>query len=959
MTDSDPTLTEEQRRIVEFGDGPLLVVAGPGSGKTRVLAERFVRLVRDERAKPGQILVLAYNAEAAAEMARRVASRVGPGDYPIWTFHAFARRTIAELGWLANLPTSFRLISHRVEQWLRIKTAVDDLKPKHFYPAQPRRDLRMLQGFISRAKQEAVPPERILDWAAGQRTGRADEADQLAEIYMEAGAVYRRLNELYHKELCFDFDDLILKLAQALDASAALKGALVARYRYLMVDEFQDTNYTQSLLLERLVSYPHNLVVVADDDQSIYKFRGASLANIRRFKRVVPGVTELFLGRNHRSTPEIVGASSTLIDLYSPREAKQLRSETASGERVTIAEAPDGISEAAWVAERCEQLIRDQSVRADEVAVLARTNAQLQAFAAAFAERELPHELSGGGDLFYRPEIKDLMALVRAAVSPADDLALIRLLRLPRYAVSTLGRIAVTEWLRSSGQSLFHTFEQVSGLSDPERDRLRQLSQDITELADLALRGMAREVVFRAMELSQHVGVMEREDGFERYTGAANVRRFAELVELFDADHPGAQVGQLLDFLELAMEADTEQAYMQRDLLEPAIKLYTAHSSKGLEFDHVFVVNASEGRFPIRAQDRFLEIPAELVEEELNASLPIDEERRLFYVAMTRARKTLVCTYARKYNQWARTPSEPSQFLVEMRGRVPELLAETKAPQVPLPPVRTVRPRLTQSPPAHPFSLSQLLTFSDCPRQFAYAHEFHLPQRETRELVLGNLTHKVLEEASHRRMAGEELGREKFLDLLEVAWSAATFNKLAWADLKNDAKQILAGYTESKGWLEANLSAVETDFDLELDGFRFRGRIDRIDFRSGRHKLVDYKSGRARTPEEAQKDRRLGRQFGIYKLAATQILGTAQIDLEAHYISGPTVVEVDKDDDQLDRDRRWAWAVAKSINEAREARSFPVQPGDFTCPYCPFQVVCDQGQSFLRARLDKGERVNR
>ncbi|MDQ6878591.1 MAG: UvrD-helicase domain-containing protein, partial [Candidatus Dormibacteraeota bacterium] len=241
MTDNDPTLIEEQRRIVEFGDGPLLVVAGPGSGKTRVLAERFVRLVRDGRAKPGQILVLAYNAEAASEMARRVASRLGPGDYPIWTFHAFARRTIAELGWLANLPTSFRLISHRAEQWLRIRSAVDELKPKHFYPAVPRRDLRMLQGFISRAKQEAVPPDRILDWAAGQRTGRDDEAGQLAEIYIQAGAVYRRLNELYHQELCFDFDDLILKLAQALDESSALKGALVARYRYFMVDEYQDT----------------------------------------------------------------------------------------------------------------------------------------------------------------------------------------------------------------------------------------------------------------------------------------------------------------------------------------------------------------------------------------------------------------------------------------------------------------------------------------------------------------------------------------------------------------------------------------------------------------------------------------------------------------------------------------------------------------------------------------------
>jgi ATP-dependent exoDNAse (exonuclease V) beta subunit len=667
----------------------------------------------------------------------------------------------------------------------------------------------------------------------------------------------------------------------------------------------------------------------------------------------VPDAAELHLGFNHRSTPEIVGASSTLIDLYSPREPKQLRSQKTDGDKVTIVEAPDGASEAAWVAERCERLIRDQRVRADEVAVLARTNAQLQPFAAALADRNLPHELSGGGDLFFRPEIKDLIALVRAAVSPRDDLALIRLLRLPRYAVSNAGRLAIIDWLRSSAQPLFRTFNQVSALTEPERERLGGLAHDISELADLALRDTARDVVLRAMELSHHVGVMEREDAFERYQGAANVRRFTELVELFDTDHPGAELGQFLDFLELAMEADTEQAYVHRDLSEPAIKLYTAHSSKGLEFDYVFVVNATDGRFPIRGQERFLEVPADLVEEELSPTSPIDEERRLFYVAMTRARKALFCSYARKYNQWARTASEPSQFLVELRGRVPDLLVEERTPQVGLPAVRTFRPRLAQSPPNHPFSISQLLTFSDCPRQFAYAHEFRLPQRESRELVLGNLTHRVLEDASHRRMAGVEVGKQDFFALLEAAWSAASFDRLAWADLKDDAKQILGGYAESSGWLGANLNAVETEFDLDLDGFRFRGRIDRIDFRRGRYRLVDYKSGRARTSDEVQNDRRLGRQFGIYKLAAMQLLNTREIDLEAHFISGPSIIDVDRDEGQLARDRRWAWAVAKNISDARVQRDFPVQPGDFTCPYCPFQVVCDQGQSFLRTTRAK------
>jgi DNA helicase-2/ATP-dependent DNA helicase PcrA len=942
----DDMLNEEQRLVVEHNEGPLLVLAGPGSGKTRVLVERFVRLVREGRAKPAEILVLAYNNDAAGEMNRRVAVSLGIGVYAIATFHAFAKRALEELGWMIGLPTSLRLLAGDVERWQRMEQVLKEQRPSFFYsPTRPRREIKNLLEFIGRAKQEAVPASRISEWAKRPRTGQGGAEDEEAELYAQAASVYAALDTRYAEEAVLDYEDLILKLAQGLRESAGLRNSLSSRYRYVMVDEFQDTDHVQSLVLERLVTAPYNLVVVADDDQSIYRFRGASLANIVRFQRVFPDASLSHLGRNYRCTPQVVDASAKFIAICAPRRAKELRSAKPDGPKIRIAKAPDLLSEAAWIAADCRRLVFDEGVLPVDIAILARSKYQLEPIAHALSNVGLPYDLRGGGDFFGREEVKDLLALVRAAVDPTDDLALIRLWRLPKYAISPISRARLWAALRHAGRHVIDASDDdVSLLAVDERDRfVSSFTVDVLEFAASAHAADPQALVAAMLERTEHVGVLARSSPLERFQAAANLRQFMELVTAFVGGQSGASLQELLGYLELAADAGVGEAEASVD--PQGIRLSSAHSAKGLQFRHVFIASAADRRFPLPPRARPLDVPAELVEEELGASNPDDEERRLFYVAMTRAADSLAISYAETYYEGARTPNQPSRFIDELRRDAPDLLEEVTADQVVLPPVR---PRvLSRSRPnEQPLTISQLLSFSDCPRQFQYGYEVVLPRLPGRAPMLGILIHKALEQASNRRMQGREVSLAELHEMLAEAWDGERFDKLAWSDLRDAAAQMLDAYAAGDAWRSAEIVAAEQDFAVDLMGHGFRGRFDRIERRGSHLVVIDYKTGHTQTAEDLRTDR----QFGFYRLAAERVYETTDIQLEAHYLASGEVVRVEKTAEQLERDGKWVYAVAKGIAEARARNQFAARPSDHKCPACPFRIVCDEGRAFLRTQ---------
>jgi ATP-dependent exoDNAse (exonuclease V) beta subunit len=485
-------------------------------------------------------------------------------------------------------------------------------------------------------------------------------------------------------------------------------------------------------------------------------------------------------------------------------------------------------------------------------------------------------------------------------------------------------------------------------LSGTDLGHLARLKTDVAHLAELAQSADPRTVVFAALERSHYVGVIDCENPDDIPRAAANVRRLVDMVTAYQLDNAKTDLHSLLDYLRLAAEAETDEGESPREIGLPAVRLSTAHSAKGLEFDHVLVVNLSEEMFPMRGTERRLDVPAELVEAGEEGADPMDEERRLFYVAMTRARETLTLCHADRYREWEKAERPPSRFLQELRDNVPQLLADSRAHQVALPPVRAVTRSASAADPGLFHTVSELLNFSDCPLRYAYQNEYQLPQRPTRELVLGSLIHAALEQAAIRRVGGAEVSEADLLKYLDRAWDHTSFDKVAWADLKPEATKSLKRYVTSHHWSDAEIVEVERQFEVEVDGVRFRGRIDRIDKVADRFRLVDYKSGRAKTETEVKDDRRLRRQFGLYRAAAGVLLETDRIDMEAHFVSAGAIAPI-----KQSQDLKWAYAVSKEIGESRTARSFPAKPSDFNCPSCPFRLVCDEGHEYLRRRADK------
>jgi len=292
----------------------------------------------------------------------------------------------------------------------------------------------------------------------------------------------------------------------------------------------------------------------------------------------------------------------------------------------------------------------------------------------------------------------------------------------------------------------------------------------------------------------------------------------------------------------------------------------------------------------------------------------------------------------------------PSRFVEELRSTVPQLLEELHIPQVKLPPVRAAVAQSALEADQLVPSLSELLTMSDCPRRWANEYEYGLPKRSTKELVLGSLIHAALEQGAHRRMNGVSVTTPDMLNLLKSAWDRALFDKRAWADLYGPASASLEACAESDAWMNAEIIESEVTFEADLDAARFRGRIDRIDRLGDQFRLVDYKSGRARSSGEVAKDRRISRQFGLYRLGAQQTLGNAPVRLEAHFVTAGEVVAIEKTEAQLTKDRSWAWAVGRELEQRRASGDFTAKPNDFNCPFCPYRLVCDQGQAYLTRR---------
>ncbi|MEY2475422.1 MAG: ATP-dependent helicase UvrD/PcrA [Actinomycetota bacterium] len=620
-------LNPVQREAVTHTEGPLLILAGAGSGKTRVLTHRIAWLIRDRGVSPFQILAITFTNKAADEMKHRVAGLVGPVAQKMWvsTFHSacvrILRRDASRLGYRSSFTIYDQADSTRLIGYILRDLNID---AKKFPP-------RTVGGVISAAKNELVDFETYHDRA------RSVYERRIAEVYRE---YQRRL----HAASAMDFDDLLMVTVNLLQSQPEVLDHYRNRFLHVLVDEYQDTNKAQNELVKLLASGHRNVSVVGDSDQSVYRFRGADITNILEFEDAFPDATVIVLEQNYRSTQTILDAANAVIANNAMRKPKALWTEQVGGELITRYHAEDEHDEASWVVSEMSRLHTYEHLTWGEMAIFYRTNAQSRVFEEHLVKQGVPYKVVGGTKFYDRREVKDVLAYLRAVVNPSDEVSIKRIVNVPKRGVGDTSVGKLDAWARSHGRPFADALAEaeVAGVGGKALGGLRALNELLAEaraaVADGAGPARLLELI---LDKTGYVAELEAERSIE---AAGRLENVAELVGV------ATDYDSLDEFLEaVSLVSDSDEL----DGDESKAVLMTLHTAKGLEFPAVFVVGLEDGVFP---HLRSIGEPDEL-----------EEERRLCYVGITRARQRLYLTHAWCRTLWGSTQyNPPSRFLKEI-----------------------------------------------------------------------------------------------------------------------------------------------------------------------------------------------------------------------------------------------------------------------------------------------------
>lgn len=622
-------LNAPQREAVLTSDGPVLMLAGAGTGKTAALTARLAHLIATRRAWPSEILAVTFTNKAAREMKERVGRIIGDaveGMPWLGTFHSICAKMLRRHAELVRLQSNFTILD--TDDQLRLLKQIlvaADLDEKR-WPA------RQLAGLIDQWKNKGLTPADI---DAGESARFADgQGAKLYTIYQE------RLKAL---NAC-DFGDLLLHMLTILKTHRDVLESYQERFKYILVDEYQDTNASQYLWLRLLAQSRKNICVVGDDDQSIYSWRGAEVANILRFEKDFPGATVIRLEQNYRSTPHILGAASGLIAKNGGRLGKTLWTEVDAGDKVEIIGVWDGPEEARRVGELAEDYQRAGG-SLDDMAILVRAQFQTREFEDRFISIGLPYRIVGGFRFYERAEIRDALAYLRLVNQPADDLAFERIVNQPKRGLGDKALAKVQTFARGMGQPLFHAAAAIldsDELTPQARRALGSFIGDIARWRDLASSVPHYELARQIMDESGYTAMLQADKSAESAGRLENLNELVRAMEEYET------LGAFLEHVSLVMDNEA-QADGEK------ITMMTIHAAKGLEFEQTFLAGWEEGVFPSQRS----------LDEGGLASL--EEERRLAYVAITRARRKCTILHAanrRIYGQW--TSSIPSRFIAEL-----------------------------------------------------------------------------------------------------------------------------------------------------------------------------------------------------------------------------------------------------------------------------------------------------
>jgi DNA helicase-2/ATP-dependent DNA helicase PcrA len=972
-TDLLQGLTDEQKEAVTHKRGPVLVVAGAGTGKTRVITRRIAWLIDEKLAQPNEILALTFTEKAALEMEERVDELVPYGFVDTWisTFHAFGDRILRDHAIELDLPVDYRVLSDS-EQLVFFKENIFDFNLNHLRPGNsPYRYAKDLLRFFSKIKDEDISGEEYLKYAEEQlealrqAQGKSDLKSDLeeAERQIEIAKCFRQYNDLLHQSGYIDFGDQIALTVRLFKENPRILKKYRDQFKFILVDEFQDTNYIQNELLKLLAPKEANLMVVGDDDQSIYRFRGAALSNILDFIKNWPKAKQIILHQNYRSAGIILDKSYELISQNNPN-----RLEVTNGINKKLAAAGENKKEEGFVSFNLSQTLSAETDRVagkikeelkagtphHEIAVLVRRNSDIEVFEKALAAKGIPSKVASSSGLYTRPEILTIISFVKVITNPLDNLAHFHLITGDIYNLPINDAVYLNGLARRHPGSLEDIYREAVeagvkvGVSGDSLAILEVYLDDLANYREKSKELTAGQLVYQFLTETGYLKNLMRgaNKEAEDEVRIQNISEFFERIKGFDLVSTDKSIHNFAMNLEQLLEAGENPATSEIDPDLAAVNIITVHKAKGLEFEVVFLVNLVNECFPIRKQHVEFEIPLALSHGEVSENTHLEEERRLFYVAITRAKKKLYLSASEDHG--GKKKYKVSQFVTETMGqgyevsekhklsaleKIESFTAETKLEKM-LKGFYVDGKTLVLTP-------HQIDDYISCPLKFKYVHVFKIPLMKNHAIIYGSAIHAAAQYYFETKKRNKVVTAEDLIKVFENSWS-----KEGFYTRKHEEERFAEGRTAlKKFYAEAEKEGVvpekvEEAFSFILGGgekrTKINGRYDAVYEVGETVEIRDFKTANVKSQKDADKRAADNNQLAVYALSWRENYGKIPEALSLYFVGSGFTGTVKKNDKQLDRVTEEIEKVATGIRSA----DFGANPGFGECNRCAYAALC-------------------
>ena len=957
----DRKLNPQQVEAITHGEGPLLIIAGAGTGKTTVVTERVKWLILEGHAQPSQILALTFTEKAAREMEERIDTALPYGYTQMWTmtFHSFCDRVLRDDGIHIGNDPAYKLITDTTAISL-LRQHIFNLKLQYFRPlGNPNKFIAGLLQHFSRLKDEDVSVDQYVTW-----TKKFTGDDLEKEKYQELSRIYKFYQDLKIKHGYMDFADLICGALQLFRERPNVLKSYQKKFKYMLVDEYQDTNYTQNQLVNLLAKADKNLTVVADDDQAIYRWRGAAVSNVIQFRDTYPKAKLVVLTQNYRSCQEILDRSYALIQNNNPDrlevkekiDKKLVSTRKIKGEPIQFLYLDRAENEADAVVKKIEQLKQaDSSLAYKDFAILVRANNHSEAFVNSLSRQGIPYQFLGPGQLFHQPEVKDMIAYLKVLNDIGDDSALFRILALVFFAIPGRDLAALGTFAKKFSLHLFEVIEHLAGKSNRDISDKPWVSQPVieklTKLIDIIytrLRVRAKEsagqlLIYYLLDPGMLTAIMEYKVPLDEKR-ANNILKFFNKLKNFENERGEATVAQTVEWIDLSMELGESPLAADSDWTNnDAVNIITVHSAKGLEFKIVFLVNLVGQRFPSIERHEQIPIPDQVIKEILpEGDFHLQEERRLFYVGMTRARDHLFFTAANFYGEGKRE-KKLSPFIGEALGSNFTSHLSEETTQLSLlewdkkPPEKTITSNNLVVPVTY-LSYSQIKTFLDCPLHYKAKYILKIPSKPTASLSFGNCIHLTLKDFYSDPS-------QDILSIYKRNWIQQGYlNPVQEKEFEAKGERFLHQFLKEHYDSKLKPAVLEGIFTAPISSngktMKLGVKSDRVDvLADGSIEIIDYKTG-ANSLTDKQAATNL--QLSFYALAASLIKeppfgkNSDEIKLTLHYFEDNKKVTTTRTVEQLQQAVNQIFDIADQISHSDFKCS-----GSLQCKSCEYQMLCD------------------